>query len=161
MHISQRAQSCFSLCTVRAFQSSQYVLPNSPIRFRHYTYIGDYHEIVLYKRQVLNLHDVINSLRTFNPLNYYPLVGGIWLFCEGPNIKLNDNHSHAFFRFYRNSWYAYVKAYSRLRRFLCVEDPLNINLMRTRSTDSRIDLETLHVSHTKCTNSIGVDRRCL
>ena len=75
--------------------------------------------MVLNKRQFLNLHDVIKSVSTLKPLNYYPLGGGIWLFRKSLSIKLTDNHSHSFFRFYRNSWYTYVKAHPRLRRFIC------------------------------------------
>ena len=96
----------------------QCVLVNSVIRFRHYTLSGNYHEIVLNKRQLENLNDVIDNLRVLNSLNYYPLGGGIWFVHRGPNIKLIDNHTHTFFRFYQTSWYTYVKTHSRLRRFL-------------------------------------------
>ena len=57
----------------------QCVLVNYPIRFRYDTYIADFHEIVLKKREFLNLHNEINSFRSLKPLNYYPLGGGILL----------------------------------------------------------------------------------
>lgn len=96
----------------------QRVLVNSVVRFRHYTIYNTYHEIVLNREQFLNLEDVIDNLYNLKLLNYYPLGGGIWLYYYGPSIKLYNNHSNIFFRFYRSSYTSYLKTRRVLRRFL-------------------------------------------
>ena len=91
----------------------------SCIRFRHRTDTDFIYSVSLNWRQFQNLNDIVRDFETFKSLKYYPLGGGVFLFRNRYTIKLINNRTNCFFRFYESSWKNYLKcAHPRLFSYL-------------------------------------------
>ena len=93
---------------IMTLHEKQRVSVGSHVRFQHLTEGGEKYEVVLNKRQFLNLNDLIDELSEYPSLCYFPLGAGLWLYHKRSTTKLIDNRTNTFFSFIPKAWYHYI-----------------------------------------------------
>ena len=76
------------------------------VRFHHYASEDLVHVLTLKTHQFLNLNDVMEGLKYFTKLVWYPLGRDMWLY-KNHIVKLVDHRHQIFFRFYETGWKEY------------------------------------------------------
>ena len=103
-----------------SIDSNQFVSvdSNGNVSFHHRVTKELMHVLTLKLHQFLNFNDVMNGMKYYTRLRWYPLGGDVWLYMNH-FVKLVDYRQGIFFRFYETGWEEYKSyAHSRILLFL-------------------------------------------
>ena len=91
-----------------SIDSNQFVSvdSNGNVRFHHHVARNLTHVLTIKLHQFLNLNDVMDGMKYYRRLTWYPLGGDVWVYMNH-FVKLVDNRQGIFFRFYETGWEEY------------------------------------------------------